>query len=454
MFSEVIEGRIAKKGDSTRFLIQTDEWSHYLNHEAAVPAESVLDVTERSTSYLLHLLFFISVATLFEGYDVLITTLSLPYLGKEFLAGSQTLGFALSLISVGTMAAFVPVLLSDRYGRRRVFLWAAVGYTSFTMLTALSIGLYDFVAYQFVARFFMVTEVGVGAIILTEELPARYRGAGIALMTGFMMVGGILGSVIFPFLIKTDLGWRSLYLAGGGLLVLLPLYWHRLQETRRWQRTDEAEAWSNRSLLASFREMRVVFQRAHRVKLLTGASVWFTTNFWSAACIFFFPYYVINERGWSATQVGQAFSIAYVLAIIGYAFVGPLLDFAGRRFTSGLYFTLGGISAIVCYLGESPLVIMIAFGITMGMHAVWAIAATITGELFPTQMRGSANAVMHNLLGRSGIVLAPALVGLLSTWLGSVGTAVAILAALNFLCVAVILWLLPETKGKSLEEIA
>jgi putative MFS transporter len=110
-----------------------------MNHEAVALAEPTLGVTERSTSYLRHLLFFIFVATLFEGYDVLIINLALPYLGKDFQADSQTLGFAISLISVGTIAAFVPVRLADRYGRRPVLLWVAVGYTLFTVLTAFSV---------------------------------------------------------------------------------------------------------------------------------------------------------------------------------------------------------------------------------------------------------------------------------------------------------------------------
>jgi putative MFS transporter len=425
-----------------------------MNQEAAAVLEPLPGVAERSTSYLRHLLFFIFVATLFEGYDVLIINLALPYLGRDFQADSQTLGFAVSLISVGTIAAFVPVRLADRYGRRPVFLWVAAGYTLFTVLTAFSVGLYDFVVYQFIARLFMVTEVGVGSIILTEELPARYRGAGIALMFSAGLIGGILGSSIFPLLVQTDLGWRLLYLVGGGLFVLLLFYWNRLEETRRWRQEREAGVLPGQSLLASFREMRVVFQPAYRPKLLAGTSVWFTTNFWSAACLFFFSYYVTNERGWSAAQVGHTLTVGYILAIIGYASAGPLLDFAGRRFTACLYFTLGGISAIVCFLAESPLVITLAYIVVLGMNAVWAISATITSELFPTHMRGTANAVVNNLLGRTGMVLAPALIGVLSTWLGSVGMAVAVLASLNFLCVPVILWLLAETKGKQLEEIA
>lgn len=424
-----------------------------MNREAPALAEPILGVTERSTSYLRHLLFFIFMVTLFEGYDVLIINLALPYLGKDFQADSQTLGFALSLISIGTIAAFVPVRLADRYGRRPVFLCAATGYTLFTVLSAFSIGLYDFVAYQFVARLFMVTEIGVGAIILIEELPARYRGAGVALMFSAATIGGILGSSIFPFFVQTELGWRLLYLVGGGLLVLLLFYWTRLQETQRWQHEQEASALPNQSLLASFREMKIVFQRAYRPKLLAGAIVWFTTNFWTAICLFFFSYYVINERGWSTAQVGQTLTMGFVLSIVSFAAAGRLLDFAGRRFTASLYFTVGGISAIVCFLAESPLVIMIAFIVVLGVYPIWAISATITGELFPTRIRGTANAVVNNLIGRTGMVLAPALVGMLSAWLGSVGTAVAALATLNFLCVPVILWSLTETKGKPLEEI-
>ena len=127
--------------------------------------------------YLGHLLFFVCFATLFEGYDLLIINLSLPHLGTDFGADSQTLGTAVGIINIGTIAAFIPVRMADRYGRRTIFLAAIAGYTLFTILTAFSVGLYDFVAYQFVARMFMVTEIGVGAIILTEEMPARWRGA-------------------------------------------------------------------------------------------------------------------------------------------------------------------------------------------------------------------------------------------------------------------------------------
>jgi MFS family permease len=49
------------------------------------------------------------------------------------------LGFATSVISIGTIVAFVPVRLAgDRYGRRPLLLLSVTGYSIFTILTALS----------------------------------------------------------------------------------------------------------------------------------------------------------------------------------------------------------------------------------------------------------------------------------------------------------------------------
>ncbi|MGE0827115.1 MAG: MFS transporter [Candidatus Binatia bacterium] len=425
-----------------------------MNQETAAATVATSFAGERPTPYIRHLLFFICVSTLFEGYDVLIINLALPYLGQDFHADSRTLGFAVSLISVGTIAAFLPVRLADRYGRRPVFLAAATGYTFFTVLTAFSVGLYDFVVYQFIARLFMVTEVGVGSIILTEELPARSRGAGIALMFSAGLVGGVLGSALFPFLVDTDLGWRMLYLVGGGLFLLLVFYWNKLQETQRWQYNHSTNTPPARSLFASFSDLKVPFQAIYRRKLIAGATIWFTTNFWSATCLFFFSYYVINERGWTATEVGHTLTIGYILALVAYLSAGPLMDLAGRRFTASMYFIVAACSAIVCFQAQSATVITVAYIVVLGMNAVWAISATITSEIFPTSIRGTANAVVNNLLGRTGMVLSPALVGQLSIWLGSVGEAVAWLAVLNFFCVPVILWSLSETRGQTLEEIA
>ena len=405
----------------------------------------------KDSPYLIGLLAFVCFVTLFEGYDLLIINLSLPYLGVDFGVDSETLGKAVGLINVGTIVALIPVRLADRYGRRKVFLGAICGYTVFTLLSAFSVGLYDFVAYQFVARMFMVTEIGVGAIILTEEMPARYRGAAVTAMFAASLAGGILGSAVFPYLVDTELSWRMLYIIGGAVLPVVILYWRRLRETQRFQTDGAAE--SGGSIGETFRSFKVVFQQQYRRRVLAGATIWFTVNAWSSICLFFFSYYVTNERQWDPAAVSYALTLGYSLAIIGYVTAGPMLDFAGRRITASVYFSIGAIASFICFTATSPAVITIAYVIVLGMHALWPIAATITSEIFPTEIRGTANAVVNNMLGRIGMALAPAIVGSLSGLTGSVGLAVAYVSLIPFVCLPVIWLVVSETKGKELEEI-
>ena len=145
--------------------------------------------------------------------------------------------------------------------------------------------------------------------------------------------------------------------------------------------------------------------------------------------------------------------LAHTVGLLGYVLAGPLLDGLGRKPTVYLYFGLGGIVSVVCFIAQTPLIITVCYVTTIAMMAIWTISATISAEVFPTAMRATANAVANNLQGRIGMVLAPALVGALSSTVGSVGTTVALLAPGVWLCIPLVWRFLPETRRKTLEEI-
>src|SRR5262249_28289656 len=84
---------------------------------------------EAFTRYHGRLLLLVSLATLFEGFDTLLLSLALPYLGAEFGVDPAASGRAVGTINLGTVLAFAPVRLADRYGRRPILLAAVAGYT-------------------------------------------------------------------------------------------------------------------------------------------------------------------------------------------------------------------------------------------------------------------------------------------------------------------------------------
>ena len=405
------------------------------------------------TPYLRRLFLLVSVATLFEGFDTLLTSLALPYLAKEFEADSEAMGRAVGLIGVGTVLAFAPVRLADRFGRRPMLLTAVVGYTAFSVASAFSQRLSHFITLQLLARMFMVTEIGLAFVILSEEMPARMRGRANASLMAFAGIGGILAALAFQHVIDSPLGWRGLYLLSGLLLPLLPIYWWQIRETRRWnERMTKAPP---TSVLHELRRTRIVFHHEYRRSTYVGTILWLTVNLWTGSAVFWFNYYAVNERGWSPDLIATVLPVASVIGFVGYFATGPLMDFVGRRFTASLYLGLGGLATIMCFTSHTTWVIAACYIVFMALQAVWSVAGTITSELFPTSVRATGNAVTNNLLGRFGMVVAGFAVGTISShWLGSVGNAVAFLSILNFLCLPVLMFLLPETRGRALEEIA
>lgn len=87
------------------------------------------------------------------------------------------------------------------------------------------------------------------------------------------------------------------------------------------------------------------------------------------------------------------------------------------------------------------------------VSAVLPVLNAYTTELFPTELRGDAFAWANNLLGRIGYVLAPPIVGAAASQVGW-GPAVGSTVLSLLLALVAILWLLPETKDRTLEETA
>ena len=409
--------------------------------------------SEELGGYPRRLLLLLSLATLFEGFDTLLISLALPYLGSEFGVGSDATGRAVGTISLGTVLAFLPIRLADRYGRRPLLLVAIAGYTLATVASAGARSLDQFVALQLVARMFMVSEIGLATVVLSEEMPARLRGRAIAFMVAFAGIGGILASLAFDPVVSSRLGWRGLYLLGGALLPFLPVYFWQLRETGRWRATRAAAVAP--SLLRELRETRVVFQGTHLRNTLVASALWFTANLWTGSAIFWFTYYALNERGWEPALVSRVLPIASAIGLLGYAFVGVAMDLVGRRFAAALFLAIASVSTAVCFTAEATWIVATSFVVVLLMQAVWPVLGTITSEIFPTGVRATGNAVTNNLLGRFGMVLSGFAVGALSVgFAGSVGNAVALLALAPLLAVPVVLLLVPETRGRPLEEIS
>ena len=386
----------------------------------------------------------LSVAVVFEGFDTKLASLVLPMLGDEFTVGPETLFFMLSVLNTGMVLGVLILPLADRYGRRPLFLGCFSGYAFFTLLTAFVDSVALFALFQFFSKTFLVSQLALAYVILSEEFPAGMRGRANGLMGAFASVGAALPAWFLAPLESTGSGWRGLFLLGALPLLLLPIYFAKLQETRLFAsiRSEQKES--------LWLRVRSLVSPAQRARFVGITLVWFMVNFWSSVVMFSFVFYVFNERNWTAEDLQWVPLATVPFAFVGYGIAGLVMDFVGRRQALCGFLILGVLASWVCYQSDAYWVIVLAWASLQMLQGLWTIAATMTTELFETEKRASANAVAHNLLGRWGMVLGPLAVGLLSGPSGSTGAAVSWLAGLNLLFLPAILWLLPETRGLDL----
>ncbi len=398
------------------------------------------DATQKLSRYHKQLFALLCVATIFEGFDTKLSSLLLPLLGDEFDAGPERLSQALAVLGFGSIVAFPVIRLADRVGRRPLMLIAVGGYALLTLLTTFSGSLAQFAAIQFAAKTLLVTQLAIAYVILSEELPSRLRGRANGFLGAFASVGAALPAVFLAPLEETTLGWRGLFLLGALPLLLLPIFWRVLRETPAFL----ARRPGKESMLA---QGRTLLSGGLRRRFIGVTLLWFTVSFSSMCTMFFFSYYVFNERGWTPKDLQIVVPAAVPFAFLGYAAGGRLADLIGRRGAAATFLLLATLVANIGYRSEEWTVIAGSWVALQMLQGIWPIANTITAELFPTEVRATAGAFAHNLLGRWAFVIGPPIVGGLAAAIGSMGDAVALLALSNLVLVPLALWLLPETRG-------
>jgi len=395
------------------------------------------------TAYHRLLFALLAVCTLFEGFDTKLASLVLPVIGREFGAGPEELGDALAASSLGMLAAFLVMRVADRVGRRPVFLAAVAGYAALTLATAFARSLAWFTALQAAARLLMVVELALAYLILSEELAPEARGRANGLLGAFASVGASIPALLLAPLDEAGVGWRGLFAAGALPLLLLPVYAKSLRETPAFASAAAARP----GLAGELRALRELAGRGRRARFAGITALWVTVSFWSGSALYFFTYFVFEERGWTARDLQWLTLGTIPTGFAGYWLAGWLMDRFGRRAAAVAYLLLASLATAACFQSDSSRAIAAAYWALIGLGGLWTIASTITAELYPTELRAAALGITNHLLGRVGLVLGPLATGRLAVALGSTGDAVTWLALVNLACVPIFLALVPETRG-------
>ena len=145
-------------------------------------------------------------------------------------------------------------------------------------------------------------------------------------------------------------------------------------------------------------------------------------------------FYAEREQGFTATEVGFYLLFGYGLGCVGYPICARLMTSVGYRPTA-IGFLLGAAVACAVLFQTTDRILMfiaLIFAVGLGLGCEPALSG-FAAELFPTPVRGQASAWVRSWFALPGIVLGPALVGVIGdpqTGIGSIGDAVTWLTVL------------------------
>ena len=370
------------------------------------------------------------------GYLGTLPTQTMTFAAREFgNADTAAQANALTVLRADVVFSVVLVALADRRGRRRILLLTSAVGCILTATGALVPSLAVLAGSQVVARGFVTAAVVLLSVVAAEEMPAGARAYAVGLLA---LAGGLgAGVAAVGLLPLADVGrraWRLLFAAALLGLLLVRSVGRRLPESRRF-----GAAHPQAALAGHGRRFWLLAASAFLLQLFFVPAAQFANE------------YLREERGFSARRISLFTLATATPAGIGVVLGGRLAE-RGRRLV-GAVGLVGGVGAtVLMYVTAGwPVWAWSVLGSVVGGATIPALGV-YGPELFPTSLRGRANGVII-AVARVGSVVGLQVAGRLSSDLGSLGPAIALLALGPAVLAVLVVLAYPETAHRELEEL-
>ncbi|HLH69795.1 MAG TPA: MFS transporter [Candidatus Dormibacteraeota bacterium] len=388
------------------------------------------------SGFLWLLLVGVLIAQILDGMDYQSTAYALPLLIRQFHLSSVQAGTISSASNIGLLVgAFVFSILSDRLGRRPIFMWIIGTYAFGTFLSAIAPNYATMLVARGIAGFGIGAEFPIAFALLAEYSPVRYRHIFIPLGPACYSAGWIVAALLSLWLIPS-FGWRSIYWVGVLPALMIVYVRQFLPESVRFLmlrgRVEEAgrvaRAIADR---VGLRDVELVpptassspgTGQAQRALILRTS----LPGMVALSLVYFF--YFIQSFGinsWLPTIfVRQGYtlvrSFTYVLIITAFTPIAQLLgawlqDWVNRKYALLLTTSLGAVFFILFGLSfqlRSPIGLTVAFQSLQSLlgGGVIAVLYTLGTELFPTSVRSLGMGIV-TAFGRIGAIIGPFALG-------------------------------------------
>jgi len=153
----------------------------------------------------------VMLATIMQALDTTIANVALPHMQGSMSATQDQISWVLTSYIVAA-AIFLPLtgFLSDRFGRKRLFIWSVIGFTITSMLCGAAQNLPQIVLFRLLQGVFGAALVPLSQSVLLDAYPREKHGSAMAMWGMGVMLGPILGPTLGGWLTEYY-NWRWVF---------------------------------------------------------------------------------------------------------------------------------------------------------------------------------------------------------------------------------------------------
>ncbi|XP_059667391.1 D-xylose-proton symporter-like 2 [Cornus florida] len=447
--------------------------------------------------------FFPALGGLLYGYDIGATSCATISIESATLSGitwydlsSVDIGLITSGSLYGALIGSVLAFnIADLLGRRRELFVSAVLYLVGALITAVAPDLVVMVIGRFVFGIGIGLAMHAAPMYIAETAPSQIRGRLISLKEFFIVFGMVVGYTVGSLLVDTVAGWRYMYGASSPIAVIMGIGMWWLPESPRWLLLCAIQGKGN---MQDLRETAIVclcrlrgeaigdsapeqvdemlteisyigeeeeatlgemFRGKCLKALIIGAGLVLFQQITGQPSVLYYAASIFQSAGFSAAS--DATRVSILLGLLKLIMTGTavlVVDRLGRRplllgGVSGMVVSLFLLGSYYTYLDDVPVVAVVALLLYVGCYQLsfGPIGWLMISEIFPLRLRGRglSIAVLVNFGANALVTFA---FSPLKELLGA-GILFFIFGGIAVLSLVFIFFIVPETKGLSLEEI-
>ena len=366
--------------------------------------------------------FSAAVGHALDGLDLMILSFALSGIMATFAVDNTTAGMLTSITLAGAfLGGLIFGKLADKYGRIKVLTYSVIFFGVFTLGSAFAPNFEVMALCRFLAG------LGIGAEF----------GLGMAFQVGVLCASLSSAPIIAAF------GWRGLFVVGfiPAIIAIIirafvpepPIYEEHKASGKAHGKLSDLFATPERAKFSIIIIILCTVQNAGYFGIMT-----------------WLPKYLNSELGLSLTSTGLWTAVTVLGMMIGISAFGFLADKAGRR-PAFWTFQVGAAAMIIIYSQLTDPTALLIGGFFMGMFANGMIGGygTLIAELFPTEMRGTAQTALYNAGRFIGGASAPVVIPMIAAGHGF-GFAIGCVSCI-YVVAFIAMFFIPEKKGATLE---